>query len=130
MKPALRNGSLFAFLTLLAFCLLMANNVLNRHHHFLYKNQVISHAHPFSKTSSEKAPNQPHQHSDFELLIYDLISNSPIVMALVITVNLFMVLLVIFNAPLQPGSVRPICIPTNNSRAPPCLPSGSLPKGD
>ena len=55
-----------------AFLIMLGNSTLNMHNHMV-KGYLWSHAHPFNKESS-KTPYKSHLHTDFELLILDLLS--------------------------------------------------------
>jgi hypothetical protein len=59
-------------LLLLSFVLLLVNNAVFYHSHVLANGQVVSHAHPYNK-SSDKDPIKTHHHSNAEFLFLDLV---------------------------------------------------------
>ncbi len=65
----------FALLMILPLGFMLFNNTVNRHQHQLPGGVVVEHAHPFSSCCSE---GKSHDHSDLELLLYALISDSPV----------------------------------------------------
>jgi hypothetical protein len=65
----------FALLMILPLCFVLFNNTVNRHQHQLPGGMVVEHAHPLSSCCSE---GKSHGHSDLELLLYLLISDSPV----------------------------------------------------
>ena len=52
--------------------LIMLNSVMYRHSHRLPDGKIVSHAHPY-KRSTDEAPAKPHEHTDKELALLQLI---------------------------------------------------------
>jgi hypothetical protein len=52
--------------------LIMLNSVMYRHSHRLPNGKIVSHAHPYKK-SSDGSPAKPHEHTDEELALLQLI---------------------------------------------------------
>ncbi len=76
-----------------AICWLFINNSINRHFHQLQSGQIITHAHPYQKEKSDSSPFQSHHHSDFELLILDLVSNLVVIIIAAAPVGIFHLLI-------------------------------------
>ncbi len=65
----------FALLMIMPLGFMLFNNTVNRHQHHLPGGMVVEHAHPFSHCCKE---GKNHDHSDLELLLYAIISDSPV----------------------------------------------------
>jgi hypothetical protein len=52
--------------------LIMLNSVMYRHSHRLPNGKIVSHAHPYKK-GTDDAPAKPHEHTDEELALLQLI---------------------------------------------------------
>ena len=63
-----------SILLIVAMAALMINRVVYTHIHVLYNGSVVTHAHPFSK-STEGNPDSSHQHSNTELFLLDQLHN-------------------------------------------------------
>ena len=57
-----------SILLIVAMAALMINRIVYTHIHVLYNGSVVTHAHPFSK-STEGNPDSSHQHSNPELFL-------------------------------------------------------------
>jgi hypothetical protein len=61
-------------------CFVMFNNAAYRHQHILPDGQTIEHAHPFQPCKKGDATG--HQHTKSEILLYSIISDSPVIVML------------------------------------------------
>ena len=114
-----RTGKHLAFILLLAICVFTANNLLNRHHHYIYKHHFIFHAHPYPKDETGASPVESHHHSELEILILDLISNSPLFMLFIMALGSLFILLQILRKVRQPEPKKTVLILLKDPRAPP-----------
>ncbi|WP_157231643.1 hypothetical protein [Cecembia lonarensis] len=69
MITKIRDSRLLALTPFLVWCMVLWNGLSNRHYHVDANGQVISHAHPVQQGEED------HQHSEEELIFWDLISN-------------------------------------------------------
>lgn len=58
--------------------LMLFNNIAYRHQHILFNGITIEHAHPFKPCSGNCGNGSGHQHTENELLLYTLITDSPV----------------------------------------------------
>lgn len=88
--------------------MLFYNQSANWHLHQLPNGVLVEHAHPYSKTTSHETPYQNHTHSDFEMLIFGLLSSTiGLVVLLLISLVLF------FNDLLEVNHFDSLFIPKN-----------------
>lgn len=66
--------------------LMMLNSVLYRHSHRLPNGKIVSHAHPYQK-SADNSPAQPHEHTDEELALLQLIDGQLFEPPAVVAIN-------------------------------------------
>lgn len=104
-----------------AICWLFLNNAVNRHFHQLQSGHVITHAHPYHKENTDKSPFQSHHHSDFELLILDLISNPVVLIGAISSIALFLTLIKEITKPIAHVALYPEPYTLQNYRGPPGL---------
>jgi hypothetical protein len=101
-----------------AVLLLLANSVLNRHNHFIH-GFLYSHAHPFQNSGGPEPVK--HTHTDFELLVLDLLSNLELIVGICF-ISLFLSerLLKQVLKPEWDTSVKELVV-AGPPRAPPCF---------
>ncbi len=107
------------YLVFPAVCFLFYNSAINIHSHKSNGN-IITHAHPFSKTTENQTPFQNHKHTSLELFFFDKIFF--LFSTLVCSLALIQIFLsIILQARIKtPGfSLQSIFTPFDNSRAPP-----------
>lgn len=105
-----------------AICWLFFNAVYYRHFHQLSTGITISHAHPYDK--SENCASNPfasHNHTEDEFIIYDVISNTIllIVISSFIALSLFEILLKQYRFKLQENFNNSYPYLINDYRGPP-----------
>jgi hypothetical protein len=69
-KVAINKSLIWLLLGL--WVLIMLNSVMYRHSHRLPNGKIVSHAHPYKK-GTDDAPAKPHEHTDEELALLQLI---------------------------------------------------------
>ena len=60
---------------------LFTNALINKHFHYLSDGQVVSHAHPYNKTTDQGTPIRSHEHTKTQLIFLSIISKSDVVIA-------------------------------------------------
>lgn len=68
-------------LMIFPLCLVLFNNTANRHQHLLPDGIVIEHAHPFQSYCTGSDKEKEHQHTDRELLLYTILTDSPVLVS-------------------------------------------------
>jgi hypothetical protein len=77
--------SALGLLIILPLLLILFNNTVYRHHHILPDGILIEHAHPFKYCCCESTDKgSKHSHSDRELLIYAVTTDSPVIASSII----------------------------------------------
>lgn len=71
-----RSSIGLTLLMLPAVIWLFYNTTVNRHIHVFSDGYVISHSHPFVKNQAETDPSKTHHHTDKELMLLSLFSDS------------------------------------------------------
>jgi len=71
-----RSSTGLILLMLPAVVWLFYNTTVNRHIHVFADGYVISHSHPFAKGQASTDPSHTHQHTEKELLLLSLFSDS------------------------------------------------------
>jgi hypothetical protein len=61
-------------------CIVLFSNATYRHQHTLSDGQKIEHAHPFQSCPDNTRPGPGHQHTDREIMLYTLITDSPVIL--------------------------------------------------
>ncbi len=103
-------------------CFVMFNNAAYKHQHILSDGQVIEHAHPFQPCSSNGGDGSGHQHTKSEILLYSIISDSPVIvmlMPLFLAVFRFRESDLKISVPRKDFSNAPVLF--KPLRAPPCI---------
>lgn len=60
-------------------CIVLFSNAVYKHQHVLSDGQRVEHAHPFQSSSDTSGKGSGHQHTDREILLYTIISDSPVI---------------------------------------------------
>ncbi|MFC2151058.1 hypothetical protein ACFLSE_00910 [Bacteroidota bacterium] len=114
---------LVVLILLPAISWLFFNSVYYRHLHQSTTGFVISHAHPFNKTTDNNTsyPFASHEHSKSEFVLYDIISNTilPVLVGLFILLLLFQILTERNNLVLQERIYKSDYYLLQNYRGPP-----------
>jgi hypothetical protein len=71
------KGRIF-LLMILPLSLVFINNTINRHQHILIDGMIVEHAHPFHSSCSDSKPENDHKHTDRELILYTILTDSPV----------------------------------------------------
>lgn len=120
MRMRIKNIVLKSTLLLLAgvMVLLIANNSIYMHTHINEQGKLITHAHPFNKTTDNK-PIKSHQHTNAEYFYYDNLKNLHVLLGITFCFTPI-VKSRFFTASKLKSSIKAIaCI--NIGRAPPVL---------
>ncbi|MBL7113747.1 MAG: hypothetical protein ISS19_17540 [Bacteroidales bacterium] len=98
---------------------LFTNALINTHYHYLSDGQVISHAHPYNKTTNQGSPFKSHQHSKTQLIFLSIIDKSDVVIAGFIILGLLSAGISQIN--IFPPSETPVkvCYQVHHYRGPP-----------
>jgi len=81
MKFSRILGKTQLLLLLPAVIWLFTNTLINKHYHYLSDGQVVSHAHPYNKSTNKGTPFKSHHHSKTQLVFLSIIDKSDVVIA-------------------------------------------------
>ena len=88
MSKRMRSGSIknrwitgSMLFMILPLCLIFHINTAYQHQHTLPDGSIIEHAHPYRSDNDNPNDREGHQHTEKELILYTLISGSPVVSA-------------------------------------------------
>ena len=90
MRIIQRYSKVVLLILIPAIVWLIFNSIYYRHLHLSSNGIVISHAHPFSHSEGNEAstPFSSHEHSELELVLYDVVSNLIIPTLVVLFISL------------------------------------------
>ena len=91
MKSSYNFRKLVVLILLPALSWLFFNSVYYRHLHVTHSGITISHAHPYNNTEDcSDSPFASHSHTDKEFLLYDIISNTILLIVIAAVISLLL----------------------------------------